>query len=402
MRGILALAVLLVLAGCLGGGPGADAPTLEERWTAGGSSVQGNHHAIAAGRVEGEAVIAAPVGGRQGEGGCALLVFDGTGSERWRDTIAPEACTIHAVADPTLADYDGDGTVELLAATTEKELVAYDALTGDEEFTFPLSNYGYTKPVVADVTGDGVNEIVVTDIDGTLYVVNETGKLWNRSLDAFSWSAPAVADFTGDERPEIVLGIGNGTALAFDAAGERLWRTETDGGVTWTAHGDLDGDGAPEFVVATEAGAVQAFDGDGSLLWERSLGRLAAVGAVVDADGDGTAEVYATARDATLRALDGPSGETEWETTLTSEAVQMTPPPVVGDVTGDGEPEIVATTNNGRALVVSPSGEIRGVYERDASIYTHATLGDTDGDGVAEVYLMYGDGKVVAIATEKV
>lgn len=400
MRETLALVCLLLLAGCLGGGPGADAPTLEERWVAGESSVQGNHHAIAAGQVSGEAVVAAPVGGRRGEGGCALLVFDGEGEERWRDAIAPEACTIHAVADPALADYDGDGTVELLAATTERELVAYDALTGDREFAVPLSNYGYTKPVVADLTGDGVNEIVVTDIDGTLYVVNGTGTVWTRSLDAFSWSAPAVADFTGDGAHEIVLGIGNGSALAFDASGERLWRTETNGGVTWTASGDLDGDGTPEFVVATEAGAVQALDGDGSLVWERSFGKLAAVGDIVDADGDGTAEVYVTARDAKLRALDGPTGETEGETRLTAEAVQMTPPPVVGDVTGDGEPEIVAVTNNGRALLVSPDGAIRGVYERDANIYTHATLGDTDGDGTAEVYLMYGDGKVVALATE--
>jgi hypothetical protein len=94
----------------------------------------------------------------------------------------------------------------------------------------------------------------------------------------------------------------------------------------------------------------------------------------------------------------------------------MTPPPVVGDVTGDGTPDVVAVTNDGGVHVVDPAtGAVRGSYGRDASLFTHATLADTDsversstgsaaqprnGDGRKEVYVVYGDGVAVALSVQ--
>lgn len=406
----IALALLVLFAGCSGapvgdetddgGGGSVD---LVERWTAGESSIEGNHHAIAAGRVGDQAVIAAPIGGHHGEEGCMLLVLDGTGAERWHAEVPTDACTIHAVADPALADFVGDSRPELLAATTEEAVVAYDPLTGDRLFRHRLSNYGYTRPVVADVTGDGTRELVVTDVDGTLSVVRpDDTTVWTRPLDAYSWSAPAVDDFDDSAGTEIVLGLGNGTAVAFSSGGDVAWTNTVEGAITWTASENTDDDPAREFVVATTAGTVAALDGrDGSVEWTRTLSTQAAVGGPVDGDGGGTLEVYATDDDGTLYALDGPSGETEWTTRLTDADVQMTPPPVVGDVTGDGDPEVVAVTNDGTVQVLdSADGTVRATYERNAAIYTHATLADTDGDGSKEVYVMYGDGTAAALVVQ--
>ena len=79
----------------------------------------------------------------------------------------------------------------------------------------------------------------------------------------------------------------------------------------------------------------------------------------------------------------------------------MTPPPVIGDVTGDGTLEIVAVTNDGGVHVVNPAtGAVRGSYERDARLFTHATLADTDSDGRNEVYVVYGDGVAVALSVQ--
>lgn len=36
-------------------------------------------------------------------------------------------------------------------------------------------------------------------------------------------------------------------------------------------------------------------------------------------------------------------------------------------------------------------------YERDANVYTHVTLADTDADGAQEIYAVYGDGRVAAL-----
>lgn len=407
-----ALVLLVVLAGCSGvvtdtapgteGTGGADVE-LVERWTAGTSSIEGNHHAAAAGRVDGEAVVAVPLGGTRGETGCRLLALDGEGATRWEADVPVDACTIHAVADPTIADFVCDDTPELLVATTEEAVVAYDPLTGDVVFRYPLSNYGYTKPVVADVIGDATPELVVSDVDGTLAVVRPDGStVWRRPLDAYSWSAPAVADFDDSPGEEVVLGLGNGTAIAFTPRGGVAWTTRIEGAITWTGDGNVDADPARELLVATAAGEVAAMDGaSGEVEWTRTVEKFAAVSPPADGDGDGSIEVYATDASGTLYALDGATGETEWTTTLTDVDVQMTPPPVVGDVTGDGEPDLVATTNDGQVLVVDPAdGTVRARYERDAAIYTHATLADTDGDGTQEVYVVYGDGRAVALTVQ--
>lgn len=406
----LLLVVLLALAGC--SGPLSDASPgngstgdvdLVEQWTAGESTIEGNHHAAAAGRVDGEAVVAVPLGGHHGETGCRLLVLDGAGERRWSADVPRDACTIHAVADPALADFVGDDQPELLAATTEEAVVAYDPLTGDVQFRHDLARYGYTAPVVADVVDDDRAELVVTDVGGTISVVRADGTTaWRRSLGAYSWAPPAVADFDGSGGREIVLGLGNGTAVAFASNGDASWTASVNGSVTWSAHGDVDDDPAREFLVASTEGTVAAIDGgNGSVEWSRSLSAYAAVGPPLDGDGDGSLEVYATDRSGRLYALAGATGETVWTTRLTDAEVQMTPPPRVGDVTGDGSPDLVAVTNDGRVAVVNPgSGDLRGSYRRNASLYTHATLADTDGDGTEEVYVVYGDGRAVALSVQ--
>lgn len=51
-------------------------------------------------------------------------------------------------------------------------------------------------------------------------------------------------------------------------------------------------------------------------------------------------------------------------------------------------------------MVDPNSGDVLATYERagEVPIYTHPTVADTNGDGTAEIYVMYGDGRVVALA----
>ena len=74
------------------------------------------------------------------------------------------------------------------------------------------------------------------------------------------------------------------------------------------------------------------------------------------------------------------------------------PPPSMGDLDNDGAIELVAPTNNGVVSTVDPqSGDVLASYKRDVPIYVHLTVADTDGNGGAEVYTTYGDGRVVAL-----
>jgi outer membrane protein assembly factor BamB len=401
-RTLLALLAVVVAVGGVGafavasGGPG-----LTERWVSDTeSTVGGNHHAVAAARIDGRGWVFAPIGGRGGGSGCALVALDAGGETRWSDPVPAANCTIHAVSDPAVADRTGDGRVEVLAATTERRVTAHDPLTGEETFSWPLSDYGYTRPVVADATGDGDRNLVVLDVRGTVFVLDPDGEVWNRSFGSYTWAQPAVLDADGDGEPEVLAGFDDGRVRSFDGATGRVeWNRSTGGPVTWLTVGDGDDDPAAEAVAATSDGRVVAIDGArGTVEWERDLGRLAAVRAFDDADADGVVEVYATARDGVLRSLDARTGETEWTTALTGADVQMTPPPSLGDLDGDGRPEVVAVTNDGIVRVIGPgTGTVRATYERDASVYTHVTLADLDADGKDEVYVPYGDGRVVAL-----
>ena len=390
-----------------------------------GRNVTGNHHVAVGGQPSGQPMVFAPISGEPGQGDaghnhaghdhdhgaageCGLVALNGTdGAARWSYEVPPENCTIHAVADPTLADVDGDGEQEVLATSTERTVVAFDPETGDVELEHNLSAYGYTRPLVADLTGDGNRELVVVDANANVFVVGPDGEeIWTNRLPAsYVWGQPHVDDFDGDGDAELAVALGEGELYLLDGDGSVAWNRSVGAGetVTWFTAGQADDDASTELVAATTGGNVSLYDGDGSLVWREDLGSFAAVEAVGDGDGDGTPEVYATARDGTLRALDGPTGEVEWTTELTTDDVQMMPPPILADADDDdGDPELVAASNDGRVAVLDPaSGETLAAYERETPIWTYPTVADVDDDPAPELLVMYGDGRVATLSYEE-
>ncbi|WP_440989492.1 outer membrane protein assembly factor BamB family protein [Haloarchaeobius baliensis] len=406
-RTLVALTVLVV--GLLGvvyvGLAGESTGTLEPAWTSETDpGTAGNHHEPAVAVVDGEPMVFAPVSSTQDADECALVALDATdGDERWRYEVPQRNCTIHAVADPAVADTDGDGDREVLAPTTEDEVLVAGATEGGIETRLPLTDYGYTRPTVADIDDDGAVETVAVDVLGSVRVFAADGSLeWRADREAYVWATPVVDDVDADGRTEIVVADRRGYVTAFGPDGSLLWNRSRGAGLvaTWMTSGDLDDDPALEYVVASSDGTTVAYDGrTGEREWRHDASSLSAVNAVLPVDGRPT--VFATAADGSLVAIDGADGSVRWETTVTDESIQMMPPPIAGDVDGDGDGELVVAANDGTVAVYDPAtGELLATHSRAVGILSHPVLADTDDDGVDEIYVMYADGRIQRLSYE--
>ncbi|MGM0591797.1 MAG: PQQ-binding-like beta-propeller repeat protein [Halobacteriota archaeon] len=403
---VVAVVVVIVFLGgvaALGVGDIATGDSLSPVWISDtGRDISANHHAaaVADGRVF------APISGADRTGTCALVALDASdGGTLWDYPIPPANCTVHSVADPAVADYDDDGVREVIVATTEREVAGFDPETGTKEFAHPLADYGYTQPVVADLAPESGTEISVVDVTGTVSVRSAEGDvLWQRDLENYVWAQPVVDDFDADGAPDLLVGGRDGNVTLFAGDGTTTWRSKVGqgGSVSWLTTGQADEDLAREVFVATVGGSVTAVDGaTGDLEWTASVGDFAAVGGFGDGDADGTPEVYVVTKDGRLRSVDATTGTVEWTTTVTTERVQMMPPPSLADLDGDGDLEIVAPGNDGTVSVVDPeTGDVLADYNRDVPIFTHATLADVDGDDDPEAMVVYADGRVVALEYE--
>jgi hypothetical protein len=189
-------------------------------------------------------------------------------------------CQTGWYASPAVVDLDRDGQNEVVWGSYD--LVALEGRTG--ALRWRASNAGRVWPgvVVADLTGDGVREIVVGrgGDQVTAYDANGT-VLWSRNpFGLGEVRTLAVDDLETDGRLEVVVGrAGSGSTKqlhVFDASGSPRagWPARRDGepGYGWgmynenVAVADLDGNGTKEIVGPTDTHYITALDRNGNQL----------------------------------------------------------------------------------------------------------------------------------------
>jgi outer membrane protein assembly factor BamB len=211
----------------------------------------------------------------------------------------------------------------------------------------------------------------VLDADG--------GVAWRDDRDGYVWGSPVVDDVDADGAVEVVVADSTGAMTAYTADGGVDWNVSLDGeAVTWLGHGDADGDDVVEFYAGTPSGFVFAVDGTGEREWTTTRTDLTATSAVLRDDAGGG--VFVASDDGTVARLDAESGDVVWETTVASDAVQMMPPPVAGDVDGDGDAELAVAAHDGTVAVLDPA--------------TGRTLASVGHDDRVLVFVVYADGTV--------
>jgi subtilisin family serine protease len=297
----------------------------------------------------------------------------------------------NAVQDGVLAHWDvsqipnGTYTIKLNVVHTlggmddyvmvriDKELLdgwPYD--TGGEIGASPFGEFG-TSPLIVDLENDGDMELVMTSLDGGVYVLNANG------MDKPGW--PVFVD-SGDALPYSPLGY------------------------CAPAVGDMDHDGNLDIIVRDQR-YVYVFDKNGILLpgWPFDMTyptpafmRLPSP-VVADVNQDGHFEVIVVNNfDVYIFKGDG-SFLSGWPNTGDVPGIRLIhSTPAVGDIDQDGDLEIViqaqkylgetgAVNQTGAVCVFHHDGTLASGWPKDTGLgsRTSPVLGDLDGDGDLEI-----------------
>jgi hypothetical protein len=269
----------------------------------------------------------------------------------------------------SVGNIDLDPEPEIVIAAWDDALYVLDHL-GNIVYSDPLPGAWPTVPVLADITGDGVLDIVVAQ-GWTLKVIDFAGGgglAWSRQLPdpitvlggAGAFGAPAIVDLDGDGRPEIVMNWGH-VIEALQDDGSLLWRYQTGQTNLYRPSGvtaaDVTGDGSVNLITASARSSgllvsnhqLMVLDAFGSLVWQQDVADNTASASGVaaqDLTGNGVWEILWNGSVDGLLVLNGPDGKRLYNEPFTRSGTVLDYP-TLADVDGDGEAEVVVAGSNG-------------------------------------------------------
>lgn len=287
----------------------------------------------------------------------------------------------------------------------------------------------YGSPVVFDIDGDGVKEVIVNSWDQSTWILDGRTGVAEREIHLADtiWATPLVVDLNGDNRFEILVsaditsnaharvstgGIfhvlsadGGQTTPGFDqpvgnpAYGELRGKWEEQALWSSPIAADIDGDGWLEIAYGTgnyfhdsRGSYIRVWEHDGTEKFTLATqGRTMATPLFADLDGDGRLEIVAATLDGYVHAWNA-SGQALFTVRPVTFGGAVGNPifsaPIAVDLSGDGRLEIlfsqgaqtVILTHDGRQITSSTTREY--IFE---SFKGSPAVKDIDGDGRLDI-----------------
>lgn len=304
-------------------------------------------------------------------------------------------------AGVAIADLDGDGSQEVLAADSSTGSLFCVDTAGAVKWRFKLPNSTDSPPAVADLDGDGRPEVVVgtmarRDRQGRVIALNpRTQKvLWETSIPGHVQSEPALTTGLTADGVDVIVTNWRGDKTVRALSGR-------DGKVVWTfaMQGDmyhgvsvLEQRGEVRIVAASTAGDLALLNAKGQPEWTRKPGGyLFAPSSVADINGDGATEIIVCSGRVHVYSL---SGEELWR----SPDYQSISRGVA--VVQLGGRAVICCGSDDRYFRVLEGASGKEVLRFNATVKGHVYEGidsgpivaDFDGDGQLEAFFVCGKG----------
>jgi len=269
------------------------------------------------------------------------------------------------------------------------------------EWAFETKGKIYASPILADLDNDGSTEVIVcASRDKRVICLDaEGGLLWDYRLhDAGTdgiQATPSVVDYDGDGNKEVFFVDTGGVAGCLDSKGTLIWRVFTGDKTDYSGPvvADLDGDGHIEIVFGSDSGTVYCIDDCGIELWHyQGNGQIRGIPAVAYHEPSGTMRIYATFGGGTATCFDS-NGRVVWSYDERAPRNERRSGPAVGDVDGDGRPEVILATEDFQVIVRDAfSGTEKWRWKGKGKIDSTNSFALADFDGTGRLDIVCADG----------
>ncbi|MDP2309977.1 MAG: VCBS repeat-containing protein [Pseudomonadota bacterium] len=320
--------------------------------------------------------------------GVLRAVSGDDGHELWG---VPGVGTLQITGGAACGDIDGDGSVEILAATAggveafDRNGTSLWSTTACSDFIDGISD----APGIADMNHDGRAEVIVgsciLDADGNVLGQGEHG--WGSSLNVGSSGFAVDLDLDG----ELEVVTGN---AAYSIDGTTLWfNGERDG---YVGIGNFDEDAFGEIAVTGNA-VLRVQDDDGTVLCTAAIPSASSSyggpPTVADFDADGEAEIGVAAnstyvvfeRDCTVL----------WQVTDTTDPSSGNTGASVFDFEGDGVADVVYADERWVWVFDGRDGSVKMQDDNHTNNtwFEYPTIADVNADGSADIVVANTPGR---------